>query len=203
MLCKKVVAQILIISASLMSLHAMAGFPQGMFGRSAIVVDVCDQALGNTTCTTVSDAKDIAMIGVTGSGIYGASGASGIIGALSEVTGASIIASAGIGVGAVTAGTALVGSSGGLGAASLLNRHLFNSDSPGDKAAQVGTYSGAVLGTIGSMVTLVSYGAGASGITAIGSTIGGGMAVGAIGLIAAPVATTIGIGSLTYWWFNK
>ena len=112
----------------------------------------------------------------------------------------STLASAGAVVGGgVVAGIGLVSGGAGAGAAKLLNDHVFNND----KKARIGSYSGAAAGTAGSLGALLTAGAGPSGLAAIGSILGGGMAVGAISLLALPVAGAALVGGGMYWRSRK
>jgi len=73
--------------------------------------------------------------------------------------------------------------------------------------AQIGTYTGAAVGTAASVVALAGAGAGPVGLATIGATVGGGMAAGATAVVAAPVVAAVAIGGLVYWvsnyWLSK
>lgn len=97
-----------------------------------------------------------------------------------------------------TAGAPIVAGAGGYGAAHLLNKHCFNGDSDADKAARTATYIGATAGTVGSVGAIVTCGAGPAGLAAIGSAVGGGMAAGAITVIAAPAVAAGLVGGACY-----
>jgi hypothetical protein len=134
--------------------------------------------------------KHVAKAGTVGAAVTGASGAS-IMGTL---------ASAGAIVGGgVVAGVGIIAGSAGVGAASVLNDTIFDES----EEAQIGTYTGAAVGTAGSLGALAIAGAGPSGLAAIGSLVGGGMAAGAVGLIAAPIVGAVLVGAATYFAFKK
>ncbi len=96
-------------------------------------------------------------------------------------------------------GTAHLPAAAGFGTAYELNKHVFNGESSGDKAARKGTYVGAAAGTAVSAGAIATYGAGASGLATIGGFVGGGMAAGATAVIAAPVAGAVAVGFLCKW----
>lgn len=99
----------------------------------------------------------------------------------------------------VVAGTVVTGGFAGSGASRLLNEHVFNGDSEADKAARTGTKIGAAVGTAGAVATIVTVGAGPTGLATVGAAVGGGMAAGAITLVAAPAAAAVAVGALFYW----
>lgn len=99
----------------------------------------------------------------------------------------------------VLAGASTIGYCAGNGAADLLNKTVFSGDTKADEAARAGTKIGAAIGTAATTATLVSTGAGPVGLTAVGTALGGGMATGAIAVIAAPAAAAVAVGALFYW----
>lgn len=139
----------------------------------------------------------------TGRSVSKVVGAGALGGAVAGASGASImstLATAGAVVGGgVIAGVGLVGGAAGAGAAKLLNDTAFKSD----KGAKIGTYTGAAAGTATSLGTLAVAGAGPSGLAAIGSVVGGGMAAGAITVLAAPVIGAVVVGTAVYFWRKK
>lgn len=141
----------------------------------------------------ISSVKDVVVVGNTGASVVGASG-SAIMGKMAA-TGAAL-------GGGVVAGTAITAGSGGFGAASLMNRYVFDGDSKADKAARVGTYAGAAAGTAASVGALTVAGAGPVGLATIGAAVGGGMAAGAVAVVAAPVVAAGALGGAVYWLFS-
>lgn len=137
----------------------------------------------------VSDLKDAASIGTTGVAVAGASGS----GVMSTLASGAIIGSG------VVAGAATTAAVGGAGAASLMNKYVFNGDTKADENARVATYGGAVAGTAASAGALLGAGAGPAGLAAIGSLVGGGMAAGAIAVLAAPAVAAVAAGGVIYW----
>ncbi|WP_199251952.1 hypothetical protein [Aeromonas veronii] len=134
--------------------------------------------------------KNVAKAGTVGAAVTGASGASIM----------STLASAGALVGGgVVAGVGIVAGSAGVGAASVLNDTVFDES----EEAQIGTYTGAAVGTAGSLGALAIAGAGPTGLATIGSLVGGGMAAGAVGLIAAPIVGAVLVGTATYFIFKN
>lgn len=134
--------------------------------------------------------KTVAKAGTVGAAVTGASGASIM----------STLASAGAVVGGgVVAGVGIVAGSAGVGAASVLNDTVFDES----EEAQIGTYTGAAVGTASSLGALAIAGAGPTGLATIGSLVGGGMAAGAVGLIAAPIVGAVLVGTATYFIFKK
>ncbi|WP_181363234.1 hypothetical protein, partial [Aeromonas sp. HMWF015] len=134
--------------------------------------------------------KTVAKAGTVGAAVTGASGASIM----------STLASAGAVVGGgVVAGVGIVAGSAGVGAASVLNDTVFDES----EEAQIGTYTGAAVGTASSLGALAIAGAGPTGLATIGSLVGGGMAAGAVGLIAAPIVGAVLVGTATYFLFKK
>lgn len=137
-----------------------------------------------------SQLKLLPVRGAISGAVFGASGASIM----------STLASAGAVIGGgVVAGIGLVSGGAGAGTAKLLNDHVFEHD----KQARIWSYSGAAAGTGCSLGTLLTAGAGPSGLAAVGSIFGGGMAVGAISLLALPVAGAALVGGGVYWHNKK
>lgn len=99
-------------------------------------------------------------------------------------------------------GTALISGAGGLGAASLMNRYLYSNATQANDMARIGTYTGAVVGTAGSLGTLALVGTGTGELAAIGGLVGGGLATGAVAVIAAPVVMAAVVGGVAYWLFS-
>ncbi len=158
-------------------------FPSAAFALSADTQEVIE---------TVRDVRNAAIVGRTGMAAVDAS-RSGLVtlSATGEVLG-----------GGVLTGTALMSGFGGLGAASLMNRYLYTQGTQADDMAQIGTYTGAVVGTAGSLGTLALVGTGTGELAAIGGLVGGGMAAGAVAVIAAPVVMAAAVGGLAYWLFS-
>ncbi|MFK5971367.1 MAG: hypothetical protein QM487_14795 [Candidatus Marithrix sp.] len=117
----------------------------------------------------------------------------------SEMTiGAAIAA----GVGTVAASAVVVGAAGGVGTAYYMNDKMFTNCSDEQNAcdvAQLGTYTGAGLGTIWGIACLAAEGANLVGLASIGSMVGGGVAAGAATVVAAPIIAAVAIGGATYW----
>jgi len=161
----------------------------------AKVITVLCQIGGGDLCDEVGSAVSIATVGGTAAAVTGASGASimSTMGAAGAVVG-----------GGVVAGVGLVGGFGGVGAAHLMNKHLYSDckDQKACDAAQFGTYTGAAVGTAASVGALAVAGAGPVGLASIGATVGGGMAAGATAVVAAPVVAAVAIGGLVYWLFK-
>lgn len=158
----------------------------------AKVITVLCQIGGGDSCDDVTSAVSIATVGGTAAAVTGASGASIM----------STMATAGAVVGGgVAAGVGLVGGFGGVGAAHLMNKYLYSDckNQTACDAAQVGTYTGAAVGTAASVGALAVAGAGPVGLATIGATIGGGMAAGATAVVAAPIVAAAAIGGLVYW----
>ena len=137
-----------------------------------------------------SAASTVIAAGAVGTAVVGASGAS-IMSTLAA-TGAAV-------GGGVVAGVGIVAGSAGLGAAKLLNNTAFKDD----KEARIGTYSGAAAGTLTSLGALATAGAGPTGLAAIGSVVGGGMAAGAVILLAAPIVGAVAIGAFVHYWRKR
>ena len=115
---------------------------------------------------------------------------------------ACVAGSSGSTIMATVSGTSYLPAAAGYGAAYKLNKHVFNGNSEGDKAARVGTYVGATAGTAVSAGAVATYGAGATGLATIGGFVGGGMAAGATAIVAAPVAAAVTVGFLCKWLFD-
>jgi len=155
---------------------------------------------GGELIDVASDLKDVAAVATTGAAVVGASG-SGIM---------STMATAGAAVGGgVVAGTATIAGVGGIGAASLMNKYVFDGDTKADNAAHYGTYSGAAAGTAGGIAAISAAGTaglGAAGITSglagVGAAVGGGMAAGTVIVVAAPIVAAAAVGGAVYWLFS-
>jgi hypothetical protein len=110
-----------------------------------------------------------------------------------------------IGAGAATAVTA--GVAAGFGTAVVMNERLFTSSNlctanqKSCKAAQVGTYTGAGLGSAGVLAAMATCGADIAGLTALGGTIGGGLLTGIATVVIAPVAIAAAGGYAAYYWW--
>ncbi len=160
-------------------------------------------AAGTGALSTVTAIGSRAAVASAGS-VAGLSG-SGVMSGLASVGGV-------VGGGAV-AGLGVLGGSGGLAAASLINKTVLKDDenlpeeeresrSIGRKA----TYAGAAAGTGGSILAVSSAGSVAglsgagitSGLATIGSTVGGGMAAGTAIATALPVAAAGAVGYGVY-----
>ncbi len=138
------------------------------------------------TASVVTAAKNIGKAATVGVAVSGASGAQ-IMGTLAAVGGG------------VVAGTGVVAGSAGLGTATILNKTVFKDS----KEAQVGSKAGAVAGTAASVGTLMTVGAGPAGLASIGAAVGGGMAAGAMLMLAAPAVGAAVIGGGIYWATKK
>ncbi len=117
----------------------------------------------------------------------------------SEMTVGAAIAA---GVGTVAASSVVVGAAGGVGTAYYINDKMFTNCSDGQEAcdaAQLGTYTGAGLGTLWGVACLAAEGANLVGLASIGSMVGGGVAAGAVTVVAAPIIAAAAIGGATYW----
>ena len=115
---------------------------------------------------------------------------------------ACVAGSSGSAIMATVSGTSYLPAAAGYGAAYKLNKHVFNGNSKGDKAARVGTYVGATAGTAVSAGAVATYGAGTTGLATVGGFVGGGMAAGATAIVAAPVAAAVTVGFLCKWLFD-
>ena len=132
------------------------------------------------------------------------------IAAKAAVEGTAAAASAATAAGLIGAGaaTALTGAGAGIaagyGGAYGMNEYLFsgckNKNKTACDKAKTGTYTGATVGTLGSIAALFGAGASASGLACIGSMLGGGAIAGTAALIAAPVVVAALAGAGTYWW---
>jgi len=93
-----------------------------------------------------------------------------------------------------------VGGASGLSIASLQSKYLYSDceKTTACDAASVSGYVGAGAGTAGALALGSFYGVGATGLVGIGSLVGGGMAVGAISLIALPAVGAVAIGAGVY-----
>ncbi len=98
----------------------------------------------------------------------------------------------------------LIGGAAGFGTAAVMNNTVYSScqNHEACENAKVATYAGAAVGTVGTVATVAMVGANAMGLATIGATIGGGMAVGATMLVAAPIVAAAAAGGATYWWFT-
>lgn len=119
---------------------------------------------------------------------------SGTLATISGGSGATIMAA--------TAGAPVIAGAGGLAGAYLINKHCFNDNSKASEAARTGTYVGATVGTVGSVGALAVCGAGPAGLATIGSFVGGGMAAGAVTVLAAPAIAAGAVGYAVYWFFD-
>ncbi len=124
-----------------------------------------------------------------------------------EGTAAAAAAGAvGVGVAAAVA-SPVAGIAGGFGAAKVMNDQFFTECEDNKKAAcdaaQMGTYTGAGVGTVGVLGAVAAAGASSAGLATIGSAIGGGAIAGAATLVAAPIVAAAAIGGATYWWFTR
>jgi len=108
-------------------------------------------------------------------------------------------------IGAGTA-TALTGAGAGIAAGYaggyLMNEKFF--EECGEKQnvcnkAKTGTYTGATVGTLGSIAALWAADASLAGI---GAALGGGAIAGTAALVAAPVVVAALAGAGTYWWLS-
>ena len=113
--------------------------------------------------------------------------------------------------GGVVAGMVVMSAGPGLASVAIMNRALREDDDLPDAecaartAGRAGSVAGALAGSAGSIAALSALGvpglsaAGiSSGLAAIGAAVGGGMAVGAMGVIAAPAAAAAILGYLAY-----
>jgi hypothetical protein len=147
---------------------------------------------------------------VAGAGAVGGLSGSGVLSGLASV--GSIVG------GGAVAGIAFLGAAPGVGMAYLVNSSILkDSDAHDDderssrSVGRVASYAGVAAGTAGSIASVSAFGtvAGlsgsgiASGLAAIGSTVGGGMAAGVAITTAAPaiaaVAAGYGIYKLIKW----
>lgn len=71
------------------------------------------------------------------------------------------------------------------------------------QAVRYGTYNGAVAGAAASAATVATVGAGPAGLAAVGSAVGGGMAAGAVTVVAAPVVVAALVGGAVYWLISE
>lgn len=108
----------------------------------------------------------------------------------------------------VAAGAATTGLISGIGGATLINNTLLRDDgnlSEGERnarsAGRAGSYAGAAIGaavTYGAISAAGSAAGISSTLTAIGGTICGGMALGAVTVVAAPAAIAMAAGVTVY-----
>lgn len=151
----------------------------------------------------VGSADSVIGVGEVVGTIAGAVGASGS-GLMSTLAGVGSV----VGGGAVL-GLGVVGGAGGAGAADLMNEYLYDGETEADKAAQVGTYIGAGLGTVGGIAAVSTAGTAGlsaagitSGLAGIGAAVGGGMVAGTAMVVAAPIAAAAVLGAGFYWLFK-
>ena len=110
-----------------------------------------------------------------------------------------------IGAGAATAGTA--GVAAGVVTAKVMNERLFT-NCPAENqaacdAAQVGTWTGAGVGSAGVLAIVATCGADAAGLAALGATVGGGLLTGIATVVIAPVAVAAAGGYAAYYWWPE
>lgn len=148
--------------------------------------------------------------GLVARGVVSAAGSVAGLSGAGAMTGLAAVGST-IGAGAV-GGLGLLGGSGGIAAASLLNNTLMKDDSSLSSSerssrsiGRKASYVGAAAGTAGGIAAVAAAGvpglsaAGiTSGLAAVGSTVGGGMAAGIMVITAAPVVAAVAVGFGAY-----
>ncbi|KAI9006815.1 major facilitator superfamily domain-containing protein [Hyaloraphidium curvatum] len=169
-----------------------------------------NKGTANAVPTPVVGAAGMATMTAAGAGAFtAATGGAGMMSTLATVGGA-------VGGGAV-AGLGILGGAGGGIGAFVANSTIF-ADSPEDsqeernrkEAGRVGSTVGAVAGTAASLVAVSAAAAAGtaggaaltSGLAGIGAVVGGGMAVGAATVMAAPAVIALGVGALFYSIFD-
>ena len=158
-----------------------------------------------TTLLLAQGARKGAIAAVASQGTVAGLSGSGIMSGLATTGGV-------VGGGAV-AGIGVLGGVGGAGMASALNNTVFKDDPnvPSEEraarsVARKATYGGAAAATAGGIAAVSAAGATvglsgagiASGLAAIGGTVGGGMVAGTALVAAAPVAAAAGVGYGAY-----
>lgn len=149
-------------------------------------------AKSTETIADVSNALDVGVVGVT-------------IATISTSSAPVImqtLASAGAPLaGGVIVGAPIVAGGGALGVAATMNKHVFNGNTQADESARNSTCIAAVGATGATAVTLLTSGAGPTGIAAIGAEAitGGGMVAGATTLLAAPAVVVLVAGTGGYY----
>ena len=155
------------------------------------VAEVCSDVVGDAASVVAIASPGVAAVAVAGAS---ASGIMSTMAATGAVVGSGVVV-----------GVPLVAGTGGSGAANLMNKYVFDGNTKADKAARVGTYTGAAVGTAGSIGALAVAGAGPAGLSAIGGVVGGSMVAGAITVLAAPIVVTAVFGGAVYsvyWLFT-
>jgi len=190
------IIKLFLLIGILTSIHQTA-FAEILTSRkinSAISGIVCQiTGLNEDVCGDISSVASIMFILGIITIIFGASGAAIM----------KTIAKLGVVVGGgVIMGVAITGGSGSFSAAHLMSKYVYSNcqNQVACSAAQVGTYTGAIGGTVASLSILTTTGAGPAGLATIGATVGGGMTMGVIVIIAViPITTSAIISGLFYW----
>ncbi|MFB1487682.1 MULTISPECIES: hypothetical protein [unclassified Thiocapsa] len=147
-----------------------------------------DEAFG-----AVNTVKDVAAVAAGTATVHGVAGSSAatILGTLN-----------------VAGGPLIVGGGAGFGLAGLQAKYLYSdcADRNACDAAAVSGYVGAGVGTAAAVGLAGTYGVGAAGLAGIGTLVGGGMAAGAVTLVALPAVGVIAFGGGAYalaaWLFD-
>lgn len=142
--------------------------------------------------------EDAGAVVDTGCGAVAAFTAAGTVQAVATGSAATIMTTM---AGASTLTGVTTVAAPGLAVAGVLNHTVYShcDHQHACDNAQAANYVGTGLGTLGSVAVLSAYGAGPTGLAAIGGVIGGGMAAGALTVLAIPAAATLALGGFVYW----
>ncbi|MCK5718975.1 MAG: hypothetical protein KAH84_03375 [Thiomargarita sp.] len=119
--------------------------------------------------------------------------------------GAAMIAGATAAGMAAAIASPVVGAGLGAATAKVMNDKIFTDCENQQKAcdaAQIGTYTGAGVGTLAAIGAVVMEGLSTAGLVSIGSVVGGGALAGAATLVAAPIVLAVAGGGLAYLWIT-
>ncbi len=97
-------------------------------------------------------------------------------------------------------GPVAAGGTAGFGVAGLQEKYLYDDcdKQAACDVAAISGYVGAAAGTVGTVGLGASFGLGASGLAGIGALVGGGMAAGAVTLIALPAVAAVAVAGGAY-----
>lgn len=97
-------------------------------------------------------------------------------------------------------GPVAAGGTAGFGVAGLQEKYLYDDcdKQAACDVAAISGYVGAAAGTVGTVGLGASFGLGASGLASIGALVGGGMAAGAVTLIALPAVAAVAVAGGAY-----
>lgn len=97
-------------------------------------------------------------------------------------------------------GPVAAGGAAGFGVAGLQEKYLYDDcdKQTACDVAAISGYVGAAAGTVGTVGLGATFGLGASGLAGIGTLVGGGMAAGAVTLIALPAVAAVAVAGGAY-----